>query len=173
MESFIYPSQIVVKSTTRDTTGDYGPKLKIIADDDKPYSVNKKHEALWPVFENSIGKTVLLNWGEFQGKHYIDGAQVQITAPPAPTMPVQPKEPPKVSVTPTPVIISRNLGYAMSYAKDLVMNMQLPINLMFGCAEVMRIYMDGELKVDTAPYRDWINKQDEKAKETAKPKKAS
>ncbi len=88
------------------------------------------------------------------------------------TLPIQVKEPVKVSATPTPVIISHNLGYAMSYAKDLVMNMQLPINLMFGCAEVMRIYMDGELKVDTAPYRDWIIKQDEKAKEVTKPKKA-
>ncbi len=109
-------------------------------------------------------------------------AQIPSITQPASNLPPKPPQPPPQPVqaktspvtTPTPQMIppvSKNVAFALSYSKDLVMNMQLPINLMFGCAEAMRTYMDGELKVDTAPYRDWIIKQDEKAKEVNKPKR--
>lgn len=101
--------------------------------------------------------------------------------PPQPVpQPVQrqtsPIEPPKPSEIPPKVEkpLSKNLAFALSYAKDLVMGMQLPINLMFGCAEAMREFMDGEMKVDLTAFRAFLAKQDkvQEAKAETKSKKA-
>lgn len=98
MENALYPGQIIVKTAVVDESGQFGAKLKITDSTDKPYSINEKHKALWPIFQNNIGKTVILNWANFQGKTYIDKAQVMITAAnmqqpvqPVPAQPVQTK----------------------------------------------------------------------------------
>jgi len=82
MDNAIYPAQITVKETKRGD-GQY-PKLTVTTADGKDFNINDKHKDLWPVFENAVGKTVILIWKHppegVTWKSYIEKAQVMITA---------------------------------------------------------------------------------------------
>jgi len=111
MDNALYPGQIVVKSAVVDDGGDYGAKLKVVDTAGKPYTVNEKHKALWPVFQDNIGKTIILNWNTWQGRTYIEKAQVMITAadvqkPVAPIAPQPIQQPVQSFSKPVPPIVA-------------------------------------------------------------------
>jgi hypothetical protein len=105
----IYPNQIIVKSVSRDTTGQYGTKLKIFDANNMPFSISEKHQDLWPIFEGNIGKAVNLtwsipaqgqNWKAFISKAEVATNQAPITAT-VPTLPVQASKPTACTVEST------------------------------------------------------------------------
>lgn len=124
MDNALYPAQIIVKSAVVDETGKYGAKLNIIDTSGKPYTVNEKHKDIWPIFQDNIGKTIILNWNTWQGKTYIDKAQVMITAnqmangqpmqrPPQPAQSVSRPVEPSVAPIPQPVAFNRENSIEM------------------------------------------------------------
>ncbi len=184
MDSPIYPTQIIVKSAIRDTSGDYGPRLKIIDSEGKPYSVNEKHKALWPVFENNIGKAVLLQWNTFQGKTYIDGAQVLITAPsqqatpatPAPTMTMRTPQAIWPVVTPTVPVFSREgsieAQVAFKGAVELISNKCMAMDSVIGLKAQAWMIEKLDAAISDAS-QALIRQKIESMKEAVKPKKAA
>jgi hypothetical protein len=108
MANALYPEQIVVKTAVVDGTGTFGPRLKITDINDKPYSISVKHQDLWPVFQNNIGKPVSLKWSiPVPGqtwKAFVSEASVITT--PQPSAQPAPQNPQPISSPVTPPVVS-------------------------------------------------------------------
>ncbi len=177
----IYPSQIIVKTATRET-GQYGLKLKLTDMNGKPFSISEKHKDLWPIFENNIGKTITLTWNippaGVTWKAFISKAEAQTVAadppPPIPsatTPPVQPQQPLKAPIPPTvdrDTLISAQVAF--KGAIELISNKALPLDSHIGLkAQAWMIEkLDADLSVAS---KALIEQKLASMKEAAKPKK--
>jgi len=183
MENVLYPANILVKETHRED-GQY-PKLKITDINGKVFSISDKHQALWPIFEGAIGKTVMVAWKtpppNAQWKAFIEKAQVMITAAnmQQPVQPV-PAQPVQAKTTAPVTAVAQNVA---TYSRESSIECQVAFKGIVELIDAGKIPIDSKLGMRAQAWAllafdvvlpkttiEMIDSRIEATKEAAKPK---